>query len=364
MQEGHRIDADSHRSPGGRQERMGAASDMGNPVVRGSLRTLRRIWPALLAAAAVGGIVVAVDPAKVASALRSFDLVLLAPVLLLTFLTLVVQGLRWHFLLTTVGARLSAVNSVLLSLAGQGITAVLPLGDLTRAVFASEVSGVAFADVVATVTVQELTFILFLLILAGPVVVERRQVAGAEITALVGIAAVALILLVPPVFHRVHHAVAHTPLLRRFIAQIDELQQETVRLLHHRRTMAWSLIDLVRVALTITAFWLLVRGFTPGVGWAAAGFVLALSYVGGAISLIPGGVGANEASVVGLLVLVGVHPATATAIAVVQRVVVSGTAVAAALTAYPVARRRFPQLSSIVALLPQAGNSAVAGSAG
>ena len=344
---------------------MTPASETGNPAVRASLRTLRRIWPALLAAAAVGAIVVAVDPAKVAGALRGFQLALLAPVLVVTLLTLVVQGLRWHFLLTTVGARLSPVDSVLLSLAGQGITAILPLGDLTRAVFASEVSGVAFADVVATVTVQELTFTLLLLLAAGPVVIETRQVAGVELAALLGIAAVALILLAPPVFQRVHRAVAHTPLLRRFITQIDELQHETVRLLHHRRTMAWSLVDLVRVVLTITGFWLLVRGFTPGVGWAAAAFVLALSYVGGAISLIPGGVGANEASVVGLLVLVGVHPATATAIAVVQRVVISGTAVASALTAYPIARRRFQQLSSIVALrMPERETSAVAGSAG
>jgi len=37
-----------------------------------------------------------------------------------------------------------------------------------------------------------------------------------------------------------------------------------------------------------------------------AGFVLALSSIGGAISLIPGGVGANEARVTGLLILCGV----------------------------------------------------------
>jgi uncharacterized protein (TIRG00374 family) len=312
---------------------------------------LRRWWPVLLAVAAVGGIVVAVNPAEVATALRRTQLALLVPVLLLSVLALLVQGLRWHFLLGAVGARLSMRDSVLLSVAGQGITALLPLGDLTRAIFASEVGGVAFADVVATVTVQELTFTLFLLVSAGPVVLERHQAAGAEIVALVGVAAIAVVLLVPPVFRRVHAVAARTPVLRRYIAQIDELQHETVLLLHHRRSMAWSLLDLVRVVVSITAFWLLIRAVTGGgTGWASAAFVLALSYVGGAISLIPGGVGANEASVVGLLYLVGVHPAAAAAIAVLQRVVSSGTAIVCAVTAYALARRRHPELSSITTI--------------
>jgi uncharacterized protein (TIRG00374 family) len=325
------------------------------------LQAFRRWWPLLVAVAAVGGIVVAVDPRDVASALRGVDLPLLVPVVLLTFLALVLQGVRWHVLLAAVGARLSLVDSVLLSIAGQGITAVLPLGDLTRAVFASEVSDVPFADVVATVTVQELTFTLLLLVSAGPVVLERHQAAGAEIVALLGVVAICVILLVPAVFHQVHRAAAHTPVLRRFTVQIDELRHETVRLLHHHGTMAWALLDLARVLVSITAFWLLVLAVAPaGIGWASAAFVLALSYVGGAVSLIPGGVGANEASVVGLLVLVGVHPAAAAAIAVLQRAISSGSAIVFSLAAYVLARRRHPELSSLTSIRrPQTAPPAV-----
>jgi uncharacterized protein (TIRG00374 family) len=319
---------------------------------------LRRYWPVLLAVVAVGALVVAVNPREVGRALRGFDLVLLAPILLLGVAGLVVQGWRWHHLLTAVGAPLSLTDSVLLSVAGQGITAILPLGDLTRAVFVSEVTAVAFADVVATVTVQERSFTLFLLASAGPVVVERREAAAAEIVALAGIGLVLAILLVPAIFHQVHRVVARTPLLRRFTAQIDELQHETVVLLHRRGTLATSVLDLLRVLLTVTAFWLMVRALTHGgVGWASAAFVLALSYVGGAISLIPGGVGANEASVVGLLVVVGVSPSAATAIALVQRLLISGTAIGCSLVAFGLARRRFPQLSSPASLghRPQKG---------
>ena len=319
---------------------------------------LRRSWPVLFAVAAVGAIVVAVNPREVGRALREGDAVLLVPAIVLGVAVLVAQGVRWHQLLRVVGAPLSAVDSVLLSVAGQGITAILPLGDLTRAVFVTEVTDIAFADVVATVTVQELSFTLLLLGSAAPVVVERRSAAAAEIVALAGIAVVLAILLVPAVFHQVHRAVAHTPLIRRFTAQIDELQHETVVLLHRGGTLAWSLVDLLRVLLSVTAFWLVIRALTHGgVGWASAAFVLALSYVGGAISLVPGGVGANEASVVGLLIVVGVSPPAAAAIALVQRLVSSGTAIACAIAAYVVARRRFPALSSPASLRhrPQKG---------
>jgi uncharacterized protein (TIRG00374 family) len=69
------------------------------------------------------------------------------------------------------------------------------------------------------------------------------------------------------------------------------------------------------------------------------------------VSLIPGGIGAAEASVVGLLVVVGVDPATATAAALLQRVADKGFATLMGFIAYSIARRRF-HLSGLTALRP------------
>ncbi|HSR25334.1 MAG TPA: lysylphosphatidylglycerol synthase domain-containing protein, partial [Candidatus Eisenbacteria bacterium] len=77
------------------------------------------------------------------------------------------------------------------------------------------------------------------------------------------------------------------------------------------------------------------------VDWWGAAFALALSSIGGAISLLPGGVGANEASVAGMLILLGVPGGAAGAAALIQRLLVSGTAVLLGLGAYAVVRRRF-----------------------
>jgi glycosyltransferase 2 family protein len=312
---------------------------------------LRRLAPPIIGIAALAAVVWVVQPADVVRAFEGFRAVVLVPVVGLLLLAYVVQGARWHGLLRSIGARLSVADSMLLNAAGQGITAVLPLGDLTRAVFASETGGAEFPDVVATVTVQELTYTLLLLLAAGPVVLDHREALGVEVIALVGMAAIVAILVVPPLFVRVHWLVARTPLLRRFAQQIDELRNETVVLLHRPATLLWSGLDAVRVLLVVTAFWLLVIGVRPGVvDWWSAAFVFSLSYVGGAVSLLPGGVGANEAGMVGLLIVVGVEPGAAAAIAVLMRFVSSVLAVVVALAAYAAARRRFPELSSLTAI--------------
>ena len=359
-------------SPGGRNDtatprRAGAPcwTTGSLPVTEDTItrawRVLRRLLPTLVGVAAIAAVVWVVQPADVVRAFRGFRAVVLVPVVLLLLLTYLVQGARWHGLLRSVGARLTVSDSMLLNAAGQGITAILPLGDLTRAVFASETADVEFADVVATVTVQELTYTLLLLLAAGPVVVDHRQAVGVEVTALVGMAVIVAILVVPPLFHRVHQLVRWTPLLRRFTRQIDELQHETVVLLHRPATVVWSVLDAVRAFLAVTAFWLLVLGVQPGpVDWWSAAFVFSLSYVGGAISLLPGGVGANEAGMVGLLIVVGVEPAAAAAVAVLMRFIGSTLAVVLGAIAYVAARRRYPGLSSFTAIRRRARGAGAA----
>ncbi len=75
-------------------------------------------------------------------------------------------------------------------------------------------------------------------------------------------------------------------------------------------------------------------------GWWDVALVLAVSSVGGALSLLPGGIGANEASVVGVLVVFGVNPAAAAAIALIQRLSLTVVPTVGGAMAYLALRRR------------------------
>jgi uncharacterized protein (TIRG00374 family) len=303
---------------------------------------LKRVGPAVLGAAAIGALVFVLNPAHVGHALTGFQLALIPAIVLLYLLIFVLQGVRWHYLLGDAGARLRVWDSILLNAAGQTITALVPLGDLTRAAFASEASGRDFGTLAATVTVQELTYNLMLVLCALPVLLAFRL--GVEVIAitLIGMAVIVVILTVSPVFCLVHRLIVHIPLLNRLLPAIDELQEETATLLHRPDVLALSVLDLGRAVVSITVFWLVVQGLSPGaLDWSKAGFVLALASIGGAISLIPGGVGANEASVAGLLIVFGVGSGSAGAAALVQRFLLSVMAVVLGLGAYLLIRRRF-----------------------
>jgi uncharacterized protein (TIRG00374 family) len=326
------------------------------PLPRSALRSrLRSFLPIAIGIAAIVALVVGVDPREFAHAIARFRLWLLPVALAAAMLAVLLQGVRWHFLLRELGVPLRLRDSVLLSVAGQAITAILPLGDLTRAIFATEaVEEADFGTVAATVTVQELTFTLLLVMLALPAVVDLHQSPAIIVVTAAGILGVLAILTMPPVFHVVHLVVSRTPLLRRFLSQVDELQHETVQLLHRPDTLGWSVLDLLRALVSIGVFWLVLQGLEPGaVGWWKAAFVLAVSYVGGAVSLIPGGAGVNEATTVGALLLLGLPPGTAAAAAILQRVLVTGTATVMGLVAYAIARRRF-HLSGLGALRARA----------
>lgn len=323
------------------------------PVVRRSLT-------ALIGLAGIAGVVLFLNPSQVGSALEHFQVWLILPILVLSLVVYVLQGIRWHLLLADVGARLRWRDTLLVNMAGQTITAIVPLGDLTRAAFAASATGIDFGLVAATVTVQELSYTLLLVLSALPAILALGYGLAAVVPVVVGIVTIVVILTVSPVFRRVHKLVAHIPFLNRLLPAIDDLQQETSALLHRPDALALSLLDAVRVAVSVTTFWLILQGLEPGrVGWWQAAFVLALSTIGGAVSLVPGGVGANEASVAALLVFLGFGYGPAGAAAVIQRALVTGLSLVLGASAYAVIHRRL-RLGGLFQLVTPARSKAVA----
>ncbi len=302
---------------------------------------VRRAAPVALGLAGIGGLAMVVDPRAMAAALGHFDTWTLVPMVVLILTFYLLQGLRWHLLLRAVGARASATDHELMNLAGQALTAVLPLGDLTRALLASRASGVAFGATAATVTVQELTFTLLLVGAAGPGLAHLPGGFACLLVVVAGIAAVVAILTVPSLSAFTLRCVASTPGLRRFASDVDTMGREVGHLLRRPGVVAGAALDLARVVCATGAFLLALRGLhVDSIGWWDASLVLAASFVGGALSLLPGGAGANEAGVAGMLVLLGVHPAAAAAAALVQRMSLTLVPAAGGAMAYVALRRR------------------------
>lgn len=303
---------------------------------------IRRLAAPLLGLAVIGALVLIVNPRSLGAALGGFSPLAVLPALGLVLAFYLLQGVRWHLLLRHAGSRLGVRDTLVINMAGQAVTAVLPLGDLTRAALVSEVAGTSFGSAAATVTVQEMSYTMVLVLVAAPALLGFPFGAPALAATLAATVSVTAILTVPGIFQAVRRGVARAPLVNRLGGQIDALQLETAALLRRPATALGALLDLARAAVMVTLLWTLVAVLRPGeLTWEGAALVLAVSYLGGAVSLIPGGAGANEASVVGMLVLLGVDPASAGAAALLQRAFVTGSATLLGLASYGVCRRRF-----------------------
>ncbi|HUY55366.1 MAG TPA: lysylphosphatidylglycerol synthase transmembrane domain-containing protein [Candidatus Nanopelagicaceae bacterium] len=301
--------------------------------------------------AGIAALILVINPAKLGSALTHFNLVLLPAIVAGSVGYYVLQGVRWQFLLRDVGAKLPMGETVLLNLAGQ-VTTLLPLGELTRVVLAARAARVPFSDALATVTVQELIYGLLLVVVAVPGLFEFHLnpliPAAALLVAMLALA----VMTVPPIFCGLHSLMSRILGLRRLLDPLDELQAGTAGLLHRLDTIVWSLISLVQVAAMTTVFFLVVTALDPGaLTWPEAASLYAVASIAGAVSLIPGGLGASEATFAGLLIVVGLPPAEATAVALMQRMADQGVATVAGLIAFVIVRRRY-HIGSLFTLQP------------
>jgi uncharacterized membrane protein YbhN (UPF0104 family) len=296
----------------------------------------RRI-PTVIAALVIGSLIVASNPSQVGSAIEHFHVRDIPIVVGLSVGYYLLQGVRWWTLLRIVTRKPPLGETVLMTLTGQA-TALLPLGELTRAILLARVRTIAVGSAIAAVTVQELLYSTLLIAAALPGSSRYYFARAGVAAALGGTVLVVVLLTVRPVFRRVRAVVARMPVLRRMMGSIDQLQADTVVLFENWRTYVWLWISALQAIMAVSLFYFVVNAIVPGrLDWVTAAFIYSISNVASAITLSPGSLGAFEATTAGLLVAAGGLPfGVATAAAVVYRLADKGLSavIGASLFAY------------------------------
>jgi uncharacterized membrane protein YbhN (UPF0104 family) len=298
----------------------------------------RRRIPLLIALVVIGSLILASNPREFGTAIEHFHLRDLPIVIALSVGYYVLQGVRWWTLLRLVVRRPPPLGeTVLMTLTGQA-TALLPLGELTRAILLARVRNIAVGSAIAAVTVQELLYSGLLIAAALPGSSRYYFARAGVAAALGGTLLVVVVLTVRPVFRRVRSGVSRMPWLGGVMGSIDQLQADTVVLFENWRTYVWLWISAVQALMAVSLFYFVLNAIAPGrVDWVTAAFVYSISNVASAITLSPGSLGAFEATTAGLLVAAGGLPfGVATAVAVVHRLADKGLSalIGASLFAY------------------------------
>ena len=302
----------------------------------------RRRIPLVLALLVIGSLIVASNPSQVGTAIERFHLQDIPIIVGLSVGYYLLQGVRWWTLLRIVSNRPRLGETVLMTLTGQ-TTALLPLGELTRAILLARVSAVAVGSAVAAVTVQELLYSGLLIAAALPGSSRYSFARAGVALALGGTLLVIVLLTVRPVYRRLRSVVARLPVLGARMDTVDRLQADTVVLFENWRTYTWLWISAVQAVMAVSLFYFVVGAVAPGrVDWVTAAFVYSISNVASAITLSPGSLGAFEATTAGLLVAAGGLPfGVATAAAVVHRLADKGLSAVIGASLFVVVRRRY-----------------------
>jgi uncharacterized membrane protein YbhN (UPF0104 family) len=299
----------------------------------------RRRIPLVLALAVIGSLIIASNPGQVGSAIERFHVSDIPIIVGLSVGYYVLQGVRWWTLLRIVTTKPPLGETVLMTLTGQA-TALLPLGELTRAILLARVRDIAVGSAVAAVTVQELLYSALLIAAALPGSSRYYFARAGVAAALGGTVLVVALLTVRPVFRLLRRGVARMPVLQGMMGSIDRLQADTVILFENWRTYVWLWISAVQALMAVSLFYFVVNAIAPGrLDWVTAAFIYSISNVASAITLSPGSLGAFEATTAGLLVAAGGLPfGMATAAAVVHRLADKGLSAVLGVSLYAYVR--------------------------
>src|SRR5919107_779504 len=235
------------------------------------------------------------------SALASFEYSLVPTILGLVLLSYVVRFVRWAYYLRLLDVRMSLAKNVTIFAAGLSMT-ISPgkLGGVLKSVFIRQVNGTPIAHTVPAVVTERVTdgtgMVLWGLLGALAFGYGLGSLLWFLTITGVGIAVLRskrLSLLAEKTLSRL-------PLLNRLTPHVGAFHGGSNELLAARPLVVGTFLSLCSWGLELLAVYLCVVAIGAEVHFLVVTFIFAVASLGGALTMLPGGIGAAEASMVGM----------------------------------------------------------------
>jgi len=269
----------------------------------------RKLVPGLLFGLLVfAGLILVGDIRQIGDEVRGFPWLIIPLVLGLTLWNYILRFIKWHYFLGQVGVRqLPILESARLFVAGFPL-AVTPgkIGETLKGVWLNQLTDIPTARGVSVVLAERISDGLALLILSTVGVIAYRRYWPAFAIVLGLLLGVVIISQIRPLSEYLLGIGVRLPLVNRFAHSINEFYEGSSTLFRPWTTfISVSLGTISWLAEGIGFYFILIGfGVAPGISTLSiAIFVLSFSTVIGAISALPGGLLATDASIIGMLVL-------------------------------------------------------------
>lgn len=305
----------SERTDGG--ETAGSRLDSGARVVR-----RHGLWiTALLAVVVFLGLFLYGDVGSVLGAIGAVDSGVLAGVLALVSTGYLVRFLKWEYYMRVLGVDVSVRTNLLVFFSGLMLV-VTPgkVGEVWKGWFLRDLEDVPVSTTASAVGAERATDLVALTALAalGPVLYSRSApiLVAVALAFAAGLAVLQWRSLCLGALERCENL----PLVGDRVATLESFYEGAYALFRPVPLAVATGASLVAWGLEGLALWLVLEGLGANATPALGLFVFGLGSVVGAVSMLPGGLAAAEASMVGLLVATGFPRSIAVAGTLVIRI--------------------------------------------
>jgi uncharacterized protein (TIRG00374 family) len=302
-------------------------------------------WVVVMAAGFVGLMLAAglwSGGAELLANLARIDAGLIALLLAMAFASFTLRFLRWHLAAGALGIRVPILDHAGIFLAGFSMT-LTPgrVGEVLRLWLLRKRGGFRYEKTAPLLFLDRLCDVAAIAILAAFAALAIGKYLALAVLALAGALALNLVFFAPRLFLApVNAAYSWTRRAPRLFARLRIALRQTGRL-SDRRTYAAVLALSVASWLTEgLAFHLVLDRLSVGLSAAASVLVFALSTLAGVVTMLPGGLGGAEFSMLGMLLALGVANGAAVTATAVIRIVTLWFAVLVGFLALPFALRR------------------------
>ncbi len=279
-------------------------------AIRQAMKNLRRrlILGLLFGFLVILGLTLLGDVQLVGARISSFAWRLTPWILAGTLWNYLLRFFKWHYYLLRIGVRgLPLLESARLFVAAFPM-AVTPgkVGEAVKGVWLNQRTGVPLARTVTVVLGERISDGLAILALATLGVVAYPQYWPAFATILGALILAVVVSQIRPLALALLELAGRLPLIGGLAHHLQEFYEGTYQLFRPKATAVGLLLGTLAWVGEGISMYLVMIGLGVPTGWetfSMAVFVLSFSTVIGAVSALPGGLGATEASIAGMLSL-------------------------------------------------------------
>lgn len=236
------------------------------------------------------------DIDKVIEALSQFSIFLIPVILGLVFANYIFRFFKWHYYLGLIDVKIGTGDSFLIFLSGFMLS-VTPgkMGEVLKSFLLKERLGVSVSKTAPVIFAERVTDMTALIIiaLAGALSFNygREFAIGALIVFTIMITIISNRGLALPLVH----VLGKVGFLKRFLPHFIELYESAYTLLKPKPMVLMTLFSLISWFFECYAYYLILTELSVDVSLFRASFYYSFATVAGALSFLPGGLGATDA---------------------------------------------------------------------